>query len=354
MSEPRPHVLLCRLDNAGDVLLTGPAVRAVAAGAGRVTYLCGPHGAAAARLLEGVDAVIVHRAPWIDPDVREVCADEELALVRDLGELAVDEAVIFTSHHQSALPMALLLRLAGVPRIAAVSDDFPGALLDVRHRVGELHEVERDLSLVATFGYRLPPRDDGRLRVSLVESLAASPAGAPGYVVVHPGASVSARAWAPVRYAQLADELLASGFRVVVTGGPDERELCARVAGPRRPGVINLGGETDLASLGRVLGDACAVVTNNTGPAHLAAAVGTPVVELYAPTVPPSRWRPWGVRHALLGELDAPCAGCRAQRCPLPSHACLDGVTPGDVVEALRRVLADPDVTYPAAVSVRS
>jgi ADP-heptose:LPS heptosyltransferase len=354
VAAPRPHVLACRLDNAGDVLLTGPAVRAIAADAARLSFLCGPRGAAAARLLPGVSVVLVHRAPWIDPDAREVVAEEGLALVRELAALAIDEAILFTSHHQSALPMALLLRLAGVTRIAAISDDFPGALLDVRHRVGEMHEVERNLSLAAALGHRLPAGDDGRLAIALSESQAPSLAGAPGFVAVHPGASCSARAWAPARYAELIEELAASGFRVVVTGGPEERELGALIAGPRRLGVLDLSGKTDLPALAQVLKDACALVSNNTGPAHLAAAVGTPVVALYAPTVPPSRWRPWGVRHALLGQLDAPCAGCRARRCPLPTHACLEQVTPAEVTGALRRVLADPDVTFPATVSVRS
>jgi ADP-heptose:LPS heptosyltransferase len=93
------------------------------------------------------------------------------------------------------------------------------------------------------------------------------------------------------------------------------------------------------------------VVTGNTGPAHLAAAVGTPVVSLFAPTVPACRWRPWGVRHVLLGDQDIACAGCRATRCPLPGHPCLGSVTVDDVVSALRRLLSDKDSTLPPLVS---
>lgn len=344
------HVLLCRLDNAGDVLLTSPAVRAVAARARRVTFLAGPSGAAAAEILDGVDEVMVHRAPWIDPKPEPVSRARELELVDAIAALDLDEAVIFTSFHQSPLPLALLLRFAGVRTIAAISDDYPGALLDVRHRVGEMHEVERNLSLVSTLGYRLPADDDGRLSVRGPHVDATPLAGAAGYVVVHPGASVPARAPAAERCRAVVDELLHAGFRVVVTGSPSERDLTARVAGGARPAVKDLGGKTDLATLAGVLSGARAVVTGNTGPAHLAAAVGTPVVELYAPTVPALRWRPWGVRHALLGDLDIACAGCRARRCPQPTHACLDGVRPTDVVDALRRLLADPDVTTPAGV----
>ncbi|MFN2556610.1 MAG: glycosyltransferase family 9 protein [Nitriliruptorales bacterium] len=346
-----PHVLLARLDNSGDVLLTGPAVRAVAAGARRVTFLCGPRGRRAAQLLPGVDDVLTHHAAWIDPDPKPVRRHLELALVDHVAGLEVDQAVIFTSFHQSALPLALLLRFAGIETIAAVSEDYPGSLLDVRHRIrDDVHEVERHLSLVATLGFRLPAGDDGRLHVKRPAAGRPHPAGPPGYVVVHPGASVPARAWEPERHASLVEALLASGWRVVVTGDSHEVALTAQVSGGPRPGVVDLGGHTDLATLVEVLADADLVVTGNTGPAHFAAAVGTPVVELFAPTVPSSRWRPWGVRHILLGEQDIACAGCRATTCPVPGHPCLGGVTVSDVIDAIRSVLADRDLALPPLV----
>ncbi len=334
---PAPHVLVARLDNDGDVLLSGPAVRAVAAGAGRVTFLCGPRGEAAARLLPGVDDVVVHRAPWIDPEPVAVSREATLALVDRLAGLAVDQALVLTSFHQSALPTALLLRLAGVRTVAAVSEDYPGSLLDVRHpRHDDLHEVERALSLVATLGYRLPPDDDGRLAVRRRHRSWPRPSGWERYVVVHPGASVPARAWGPERNAALVEALVDDGHRVVVTGGGHERELTSRVAGRPRPEVIDLGGRTDLEQLGEVVAGAAVVVVGNSGPAHVAAAVGTPVVSLFAPTVPAAWWRPWGVPHLLLGQHDIACAGCRARTCPVPGHPCLSSVSVDEVVGAVR------------------
>jgi len=328
-------VLVARQDSVGDVLLAGPAVRAVAAGAGRVTLLCGPRGREAARLLPGVDEVVVAHASWIDAEPERVTRAKVDALVDRLTNLELDQALILTSFHQSPLPLALLLRMAGVPTIAAVSVDYPGSLLDVRHRVDEdLHEVERGLSLAATLGYRLPEGDDGRLAVR--RDPGADLPGLEGpYVVVHPGASVPARAWAPERHAALVEALLAEGRRVVVTGGTAERPLTALVAGGRRPGVVDLGGRVDLAGLAEVLAGAEVVVVGNTGPAHLAAAVGTPVVSLFAPVVPAVRWRPWGVRHVLLGDQEAACAGSRARVCPVAGHPCLDGVPVEEVVAAV-------------------
>jgi ADP-heptose:LPS heptosyltransferase len=331
------HVLAVRLDNDGDVLLAGPAIRALAAGAGRVTLLHGPRGRRAAAMLPGVDATLEWRAPWIDPEPDPVDRADVEALVGRIAALRADAAVIFGSFHQSPLPTALLLRLAGIPFVAATSVDYPGALLDVRHRIGDdVHEVERALDLAAAAGFPLPPGDDAALRVTA----APAPEPEPGDeidVIVHPGASVPARAWAPERNAQLVDALVAAGRHVTVTGGPDEVALTARVAGPARPGVRDLGGRTTLPELAGVLAAARAVVVGNTGPAHLAAAVGTPVVSLFAPTVPPVRWRPWRVPHELL-YVDVPCAGCRARTCPVPGHPCLGGVEVTDVLAAVERL----------------
>lgn len=355
----RPHVLVARLDNAGDVLLAGPAIRAVAAGARRVTLLCGPRGLAAAELLPGVDELLVHRAPWIDPEPGPLTREGTERLVAEVAERRPEQAIVLTSFHQSPLPLALLLRLAGVAAIAATSVDYPGSLLDVRHRISDdVHEVERSLSLVATLGHELPAGDDARLAVrrdtgavpaELGRWLAGTEAAGGGYVVVHPGASMPARAWEPERNAALVRALAESGRRVAVTGAPDERGLTRFVTGAPHPGVIDLGGATGLAGLAEVLAGADAVVAGNTGPAHLAAAVGTPVVSLYAPTVPAVRWRPWGVPNELL-HAEVPCAGCRARDCPVAGHPCLGEVSVERVAEAVGRMAAGPRPGRGAAV----
>jgi ADP-heptose:LPS heptosyltransferase len=325
------HMLAIRLDNDGDVVLAGPAVRALAAGAERVTLLCGPRGRQAADLLPGVDDVLEWRAPWIDPEPEPVSRAHLDDLVAGVSALGADRALIFGSFHQSPLPTALLLRMAGVPWIGATSVDYPGSLLDLRHLISdEVHEVERSLDLVRVAGFELPAGDNGRLRVRRPHG--ATPA-AP-YVAVHPGASMPARAWSPARNAELVAALAAAGRRVVVTGAPSECELTAYVAGEDG---LDLGGRTSLAELADVLAAADAVVVGNTGPAHLAAAVGTPVVSLFAPTVPPVRWRPWRVPHELL-FVDVPCAGCRARVCPVAGHPCLEGVDVEDVVGAVERL----------------
>ncbi|WP_422739477.1 HAD-IIIA family hydrolase [Micromonospora sp. WMMD729] len=331
--------LVVRSDSAGDVLVTGPAIRAVAAGARRVVLLCGPRGRAAAELLPGVDEIIEHPLPWIDPAPTPVDPDDMRRLTARLAAVGADEAVVFTSFHQSALPLALLLRMAGITRIAAISDDYPGALVDIRHRVPVgVPEPERALSLAAAAGYRLPAGDEPVLRLR-ADAPVTRPAlvGDPGYVVLHPGSAASSRACPTELAARIAGALTAAGHRVLVTGGPDERTVTARVAAA---GGTDLGGTTDLAGLAALVADAAAVVVGNTGPAHLAAAAGVPVVSLFAPTVPFGQWGPYRVPTVRLGDAGAPCRDTRAASCPVPGHPCLSGVDPAEVVEAVRTLTA--------------
>lgn len=326
------NALVVRQDNNGDVLLIGPALRAIAASASTLTAVCAPSGRAAAESLPGVDAVLVFEAAWIAANPHAVRRDHVNGFIDRIARLRIDEAVIFTSFHQSPLPMALLLRMAGVPRISAISDEYPGSLLDVRHRgvPDDIHEVERALSLVRAAGYALPPHDEGRLAMRVAP---ANPvAQLRPYIVVHPGATVPARAWDPRANRDLVRALTARGESVVVTGGGGERGLCAYVAGV---GARDLSGATDFRTLARVIADAEAIVVGNTGAAHVAAAVGTPTVSLFPPTIPAVRFRPWMVKHVLLGDQEIGCRGCRARTCPLVDQPCLGVVTVDDVLRAL-------------------
>jgi ADP-heptose:LPS heptosyltransferase len=158
------------------------------------------------------------------------------------------------------------------------------------------------------------------------------------YVLVHPGASVPARAWSPRRYRSLVARLAAAGVRPVISGSAQERELTRYVASGT-PHAIDVGGRTSLAGLGALLRGATAAVVGNTGPAHLAAAVQTPVVSIFAATVEPERWRPWAVPHVLFHE-PPPCAGCRARRCPLEVQLCLDRIGVSAVLRAVLRLAA--------------
>jgi ADP-heptose:LPS heptosyltransferase len=341
------RLLVARLDSLGDVLLAGPAVRAVANGRqpegsqpNHVVMLCGRQGQAAASMLPGVAEAYSWDCPWImnpGPRMTGPHADRLIDYVRNSR---ITEAVILTSFHQSPLPLAVMLRLAGVERISGASTDYAGSLLDVRLKPGEdfpedQPESERALGIARAAGFRLPAGDDGKLRVDPVPDVQELVGEGP-YVVVHPGTAVPARAWPPLHHAAAVELLEGTGHRVVVTGGPDEIPLTATVAGAS---ALDLGGRTDLATLAGVLARADAVVTGNTGPAHLAAAVGTPVACLFSPVVPAVRWAPYGVPLELLGDQNAPCRLTRARVCPVPGHPCLDSISPEEVVQAVERLI---------------
>ncbi|YCK36903.1 glycosyltransferase family 9 protein [Actinomadura sp. ATCC 39365] len=340
----RGRVLVARLDDAGDVLLAGPATRAVRTLADELVFLAGPNGRAAAELLPGVDRVIEWRAPWIDHSPAAVSNAQVADLIARVQ--GVDEALLLTSFHQSALPLALLLRMAGVRRVCAISNDYPGSLLDVRHVVDEtldVPEAERMLAVARAAGFDLPPGDDGKLAVRRplpdIGRESGHFLGVGGaadersYVVVHPGTSAPARTWPAERHRQAVRELVDDGHQVVVTG--KERDLTAYVA---CDAAVDLGGRTTLAELAAVIEGASVLVAGNTGPAHLAAAVGTPVVSLFAPVVPAARWAPYGVPTVLLGDQQAPCSGSRARTCPVAGHPCLSLVTSEQVVKAVREL----------------
>ncbi|HEY3676823.1 MAG TPA: glycosyltransferase family 9 protein [Candidatus Tumulicola sp.] len=125
---------------------------------------------------------------------------------------------------------------------------------------------------------------------------------------------------------------------MIVTGSIGEVCLCDFVAG--RNGV-SLAGKTSLPELARVIADASAIVVGNTGAAHVAAAVGTPTVSLFPPTIPAVRFRPWMVEHVLLGNQEIGCKHCRARVCPRGDHACIANVAVGDVLVALQKIRRD-------------
>jgi ADP-heptose:LPS heptosyltransferase len=298
-----------------------------------------------------VDELLVFDAPWV-PYVPSPVDERAIAtLICQVRARAIDEAIILTSFHQSPLPLAMLLRLAGVGCIAATCVDYPGALLDIRHPYEpDLHEVEQALGLCAAAGHQLPRHDDGLLMLDL--PLAGPRSSLGDYVVVHPGASVPARALPVPSATDVVSALVATGYHVIVTGSAAEVELGEAIVSRAPAGTTSLRcGATPLRELAAVVGGACAVVCGNTSVAHIAAAVGTPVVEAFAPVVPAHRWRPWGVPHVLLGNLDIGCSGCRARECPVPGQPCLTPFTATAVLDAVE-LLSDrrPRRAQPARV----
>jgi lipopolysaccharide heptosyltransferase II len=341
------RLLAVRVDNLGDVLMTTPALAAAAASVPgvEITLLGGAGAAALAPHLPMVRDVITARVPWVRHEDDRGPGDD-MALIAQLAAGRFDAAVIFTVCTQSALPAALLCRLAGIPlRLAQVrenpyqllSDWVPEPDLDVANA---RHEVQRQLDLVARIGWRsgderlrFALRDDDVERIERRFAADASP-----LVVVHVGASAPSRRWPAECFGRAAEAIAqASGAHIVFTGSAAEALLVDTARAVMRQRATSLAGQLTLGELGALIARADLVLTNNSGPAHLAAALGTPVVDLYALTNP--QHTPWQVPARVLNH-DVPCRNCLKSRCPQVHHLCLEGVPVEAAVEAALELLA--------------
>jgi lipopolysaccharide heptosyltransferase II len=343
------RVLCVRLDTIGDVLMTGPALRALRSAApGRhLTLLTSAPGAAVAALMPELDETIVYEAAWMkrgrDPDP---AADRRM--IETLAERRFDAALIFTVYSQSPLPAALTCHLAGVPRRAAHCRENPYGLLTDWVREPEpheltRHEVRRQLDLVAALGMEAP---DAPLAVELparARARARALLGAAGvdhglpWAVVHAGSSAPSRRYPPEHWARVCRSLSADhGVQVVFSGDSGEAELVEQIrAAAGCPGP-SLAGRLELPELAALLEAAPLLVAGNTGPVHVAAAVGTPVVDVYALTNP--QHTPWMVPSRVLSN-DVPCRWCYGSVCAEGHHLCLRGVEPRRVVDAALELL---------------
>jgi lipopolysaccharide heptosyltransferase II len=344
------RVLCVRLDALGDLLMTGPAIRALKwARPGRQVDVLTSHAAAAITpYLPGVDDVLIYQAPWMKATPRRSDAKYDREFVERLRQQRYDAAVIFTVYSQNPLPAANLCYLADIPLRLAHCRENPYQLLtdwvkEPEPEQGIRHEVRRQLDLVAHVG--VAP-DDTRLKLRLptrafaqARAMLAAQGIDPGsrWVLIHPGASAPSRRYAPERFADVARELVQThGYRVVFTADEHEVELIQRIQADMRAPSCSLAGRLDTGTLCAVIALAPVFVCNNTGPAHMAAAVGTPIVDLYALTNP--QHTPWNVESRVLNR-DVACKYCYKSACPAGHHDCLR-VPPEDVVAATLELLA--------------
>ncbi|MFC5548329.1 glycosyltransferase family 9 protein [Massilia aerilata] len=353
--EDARRILCVRLDALGDVLMCTPALRALrdAAPGRSLTLLSSRSGAAAAPFIPEIDDAIVHAAPWMQA-AQPSRPDELFALAASLAARRFDAAVVFTSYTQSALPAATLCWLAGIPLRLAYCRENPCHLLtdwaeEPEPQLMVRHEVQRQLALVRRaraappagskqpLSFALRNADLAAMRARLLRL--GIDADRP-WLLLHPGAGAASRRYPAGHWAR-ALELLAprSSLPVVIVGGaPDAGTIAEIRAGCGVP-VHALAGELSLGELGAALRLAAVALTNNSGPAHVAAAVGTPVVDLYALTHP--QHTPWQVRSRVLFQ-DVPCRFCFKSACPAGHHGCLAGVAPERVAEAVLELLPMP------------
>jgi heptosyltransferase-3 len=330
------RILVVRTDRLGDVLLSTPVARALKETDPRnhVTMMVSPYTKPVLDSNPHVDDVIVYEH---EKKNRE--------LLNSLSRGRFDAAVVL----HPTFRLAWVLARAGIPARFGTASRLYSFLfnkrISLRRSVAGLHESECNLAMVEPLCGKtvdlLPEifiTQDERVEAArLLRSLALNSG---DFVVIHPGSGGSARDWPLSSFASLADGIMTSlGRRVLVTGGPEEVELVGRMIAVMRERPASLVGSLDVRQLASVLREAEVLVTNSTGPMHLATAVSTPVVAVFCPIegCDPRRWGPLGDGNVVLRPEVPNCKKCVGERCVY--YDCMERVSVEAALAAVERLL---------------
>jgi len=323
------RILIVKLSSLGDVVHALPVAGALRRRFPRanITWLAGEASADIVRMCRHVDEVLIW-APGKRPRLallselratRPVVSLDLQGLVRTAWLAWLSGArwrVGFRSCQEGGVP------LCNLPAIAPRTD---------RHAVDIYLEFARYLGAngaAPDFGLEVPA--DARRCGAEV-----APHGNSPRVALLPGSRWPTKKWPAPHFASLAALLGESGVRCVVLGGREDREAGALIAAAAPGTVRDLTGRTSLAQTAGILPGSALAICNDSGPMHLAAALGVPVVALFGPT-DPVRTGPYGSGHTVL-RAPVPCAGCRRRRCCVP---CMETISPERVLQAVVERLA--------------
>jgi lipopolysaccharide heptosyltransferase II len=304
------NILCIRPDNMGDLIMTGPAIRALKESFNaKITVLTSSMSAGVIKHMPEIDEAIIFDLPWVktseQPDVSVFNQ-----VVGQLKDRNFDAAVVFTVYSQNPLPTAMLAYLAGIPRILAYCRENPYQLVtnwvpDKEPYEFIKHQVRRDLDLVATVGATTLNED---LHLTLNEELWPSvndQLSAQGldtnkrWIILHAGVSEKKREYPTECWIAAAKRLIAEyGLQILVTGSASEQQLTQALQAQIGQGSFSAGGMFKLDKFICLVKHTPLLLSVNTGTIHIAAAVGTPTVVLYAQTNP--QHTPWKVPHTVL------------------------------------------------------
>jgi lipopolysaccharide heptosyltransferase II len=343
-------------------LMTTPAIRALKESqpGRRVTLLTSSAGATIAPLIPELDHYLVYDSPWLKATAPRSDSRPEYEMADFLRQQGFDGAVIFTVYSQSPLPSAFLCYLADIPLRLAHCHENPYQLLPDWIKDPEpdqfiRHEVQRQLDLVASIGCqtkdeRLSLQVEASDRAIVLELLERSQINlSRPWVIIHPGATALSRRYPATSFAEVARRLfLEFDCQIVLTGTEPERDLIESIQSMMGVPSHSYVGQLSLGKLAALIELAPVLISNNTGPVHIAAAIGTPVVDLYALTN--LQHTPWKVPHRLLFH-DVPCKLCYKSICPEGHQHCLTLVTPEQVIQATCELMQENAQQQPALIT---
>ena len=340
----RKNILLARTDRLGDLILTTPAIKAVrdAYPDAHIAMVIRPYTAAVLKNNPYIDEVIVY-----DKYGRHRSPIASLLFALRLKKKGFDRAIIFHPTNR----MHIISYIAGIPRRIGYEGKLSFLLTDriknTKHE-GKKHERDYTIELLRPLGIDSHEKE---LYVAVTDKTAKyidgllSSKGVTGkkMVVLHPGASCGSKIWPSERFAKLADMLIGSrNAEAIIVGGNDERDIfCAEsVKRFMRREALSLAGELDILQLAALLKRAALFISNDSGPVHVAAAVGTPVVDIFGrnePGLGPVRWGPLGSKDIAIHK-DVGCAGiCLAHNCKR-GFDCLRAISVDDVYSVIAQM----------------
>jgi len=337
---PTPKkILIVRTDRIGDVVLSLPMIPIVksAMPQSSITFLLRSYTQDLMHGQSDLETILLYDNGGIEKSFREMLVE-----LRD----SRFDAVVVT---YPTFRLAMLMFLARIPLRIGTGYRWYSYLFNERvyeHRkTAEKHEAEYNISLLKPLGVEagehpgpklvLTDKDYDEAERTLKEMSIKEDR---PIAILHPGSGGSARDWPPERFGQLAAILAGEGMQVVITKGPSEDDLARSVFTHSDRTAKVLPKPLPLMSLAALIKKAHVFVSNSTGPLHIAAAVGTPVVAFYPPIrqCSPVRWGPLTQKKIIFEPSSAGCPRCRGGECQ--SNDCLNAISAGEVAEAVRTI----------------
>ena len=341
------RILVLRLERIGDLLMTLPALadlRTLVPGA-EIDLVFGSWNSDLARAVDPVTRVLSLDASWLAREREGRSLASLMRAARAWHDTHYDLAINFEPDIRSNL----ILAAAGASWNAGYRSGGGGPLLDVAVDYDtQAHTTDNARRLISTIFDTVLPDDISPTLVAPFEAhesasrLLAS-AERP-LVGVHVSGGRAIKQWPPERFADVSRQLIErNGATIVLTGGRADRDLVQMVKDSLPPSrVIDVAGDGDLPTLAGIVERLDLLISGDTGPMHLAVAVGTPVVAVFGPS-DPARYGPRGPYDRIV-RVDLPCSPCNRirlppQRCVGHTPDCLALIGPERVIEAARAVL---------------
>jgi heptosyltransferase-2 len=338
------NVLVLQTSFIGDTVLTLPLLSEIKRRypRSRLSFLCTPQGSELAQNCAAVDEIIV--------DDKKGAHRGISGLWRQALSLRTKAFSLALTPHKS-LRSALMLYLARIPCRVGFRQSKGWFLFNrLVQRAGDIHDVERNLSLLGAFG--IANEECGRdyalsaspSRTSpLLGELAALKNGGKRLVVgVNPGSVWATKRWRPMGFAEVIKLIKVRwDCEVVIFGGPDDVALAAAIEEAARSNCLNYAGKFSLRDLPQALAACDLFISNDSAPMHIAVALGVPTVALFCATTPALGFYPYS-GNAVVLQKDLPCRPCSShggRRCPLGTEDCIRLIRPEHVVQAVERLL---------------